>query len=580
MGLLLLWFFFQHLPSVTQQTVSLTGQQLNRLNLQQVRQKSEDIAHQLSLKLNDVHSQLVLMQAYAQQLIDSPKVATAQMLPVFDYDPHYRWSLSAKDADNVAINLRAESLTSEGQLSEQTLTYLRQMLPLKSFLGLIAQHGVETPLVWTTGPKHNPIQFTYPWLNLNALFEQKYPGQNSEAWWDYFFPGAIDSWTSWTQRADFQQMSAHQQITWTPMYEDGAGNGLMVTFCAPLWNRTRSASEGMIAIDFSAHQLISLLKEQNIGRSGFAFLVDSQGETLGLSATNLVQLGLTAQVEQKEAFEKTSFNLKQSQLNSVQQLAQTVAQTRAYVTNSLLIDQTKRLRFSLMPLAEYPFWYAEDFHVKPNRLFVVVMMDEAELNESEQALSDQLRQLSEQTFVSLFVLLLIITSLVVLLATLFAIRDTRQIRHLTTQLKQFGSQHQSFHSTDTPDQLDGLSYAFARMSETIASTYQQLQQHAEALDKQVILKTDELAFSNQQLQQTTEKIHYLMAQNKQVMTELVQQAQSPIAAIEAASQRLHQQASPLSVQDINLAIDQMTQSVTTLIRLIETLSHENQRQNR
>ena len=122
----------------------------------------------------------------------------------------------------------------------------------------------------------------YPWANLAKIADKKYPGHNQVNWWDFFFPGIVESWQKWADKPIKKGKIREDEITLTPMYDDAGGQGLMVTFFHPLWTKSRKQNYGAAAIDYHINNLIDITKKEKIGKNGFSFLVLDNGEVLGL----------------------------------------------------------------------------------------------------------------------------------------------------------------------------------------------------------------------------------------------------------------------------------------------------------
>ncbi|MCX7792274.1 MAG: ATP-binding protein [Chloroflexaceae bacterium] len=65
---------------------------------------------------------------------------------------------------------------------------------------------------------------------------------------------------------------------WSPLYEDGAGNGLMITTCTPVY--TRDVFEGVVCVDVTLREIVEHLDDLRLTPNGYAFLTDQLGRVI------------------------------------------------------------------------------------------------------------------------------------------------------------------------------------------------------------------------------------------------------------------------------------------------------------
>lgn len=76
--------------------------------------------------------------------------------------------------------------------------------------------------------------------------------------------------------------------TWSPLYLDGAGNGLMVTTCSPSYLGAEFA--GLVCLDVTLRQMTDHLNELTLTPNSFAFLTDSEGRVIAGSPRAIATL--------------------------------------------------------------------------------------------------------------------------------------------------------------------------------------------------------------------------------------------------------------------------------------------------
>lgn len=86
----------------------------------------------------------------------------------------------------------------------------------------------------------------------------------------------------WFEPAGPQKNPEHKTI-WSPLYLDGAGNGLMITTCTPVY--AASQFDGVVCMDVTLQQMIDHMNELKLTPNTFAFLTDASGNVIAGSTT-------------------------------------------------------------------------------------------------------------------------------------------------------------------------------------------------------------------------------------------------------------------------------------------------------
>lgn len=78
---------------------------------------------------------------------------------------------------------------------------------------------------------------------------------------------------------------------WTPPYQDPAGFGLMVTHSIPVYDQN-GQFRGVMGADVQLTRITEQVANIQVGQSGFAFLIDSEGRVLGMTEAGYAFFGL------------------------------------------------------------------------------------------------------------------------------------------------------------------------------------------------------------------------------------------------------------------------------------------------
>jgi signal transduction histidine kinase/CheY-like chemotaxis protein len=74
------------------------------------------------------------------------------------------------------------------------------------------------------------------------------------------------------------ELNPERKTTWSPLYLDGAGNGLMITTCSPVY--VRDTFNGVVCLDVTTRQIIEHLNELKLTPNSYAFLTDASGRLI------------------------------------------------------------------------------------------------------------------------------------------------------------------------------------------------------------------------------------------------------------------------------------------------------------
>jgi signal transduction histidine kinase/ActR/RegA family two-component response regulator len=79
-----------------------------------------------------------------------------------------------------------------------------------------------------------------------------------------------------------------RRTTWSPLYLDGAGNGLMMTTCSPVY--MQDTFKGVVCFDVTLRKMLDHLKELKLTPNSYAFLTDAAGRLIAGSPVAIREL--------------------------------------------------------------------------------------------------------------------------------------------------------------------------------------------------------------------------------------------------------------------------------------------------
>ncbi|WP_438009237.1 SpoIIE family protein phosphatase [Sorangium sp. So ce321] len=262
---------------------------LNAANREYLTNHLADKAQHTNFVLGQAYADLEILSGIAQTMIDrgdelKPLFEKAASLPFFHddlvYNPEGNWYQNRPDEPTgVAV---WGYLGNKGALLPEVQGSVNDTSLLNLVLPAFKKYGSDKLQVYYVGPHTAPYVRVAPWADMGSSFDKLYPGHNEKNWYDFFFPNLVESWGKWINDPE-QLKKLKSTITVLAPYEDSAGGGMVITAFHPLWNKERTAFAGATALDLTLGQLIESIKDVRLAQSGFAFLVQSDGNVLAIN---------------------------------------------------------------------------------------------------------------------------------------------------------------------------------------------------------------------------------------------------------------------------------------------------------
>jgi phosphoserine phosphatase RsbU/P len=490
---------------------AITGDGARQIYLANLKDRSRDIAGKISLHLEAIRNELAIVAGAAQTLIDRDDLrdlgrkmqATPFLANRFVYEPEHRHSnLAVNDAD-ISLSVWGYLHDDDGALTADTERYVAGLTPIKLTLNAVGKHGRKKGWLYVVGPKETPVMLMTPWAEMPAVFDKLYAGHNEHNWWDFFFPGIVEGWQAWRSptHGPGESPVPGDEVTLTPLYEDAGGTGLMVTFFQPLWSADRRANQGAAALDYNIDNLIDMVRGEAVGLSGFAFLVQGEGDALGLGEDAAQILGLNADKAEGGGVRKTSYSLGNSRIEALRAAAAaSLTGDAGFSSHTIAGADGNRYLISFRRVADYNLWPGSAPIVRDS-LHLVLAVPETEILKVSKAVSTEIAELSEREIRSTVALSAIILLAAVGPAGFFAMRATRQIRLLSTGVQAVKERRFDVAvDSVSDDEIGRLAGTFNTMTSELKATYEKLQNYAHDLEQKVQDRTLHLEQANRELE--------------------------------------------------------------------------------
>ena len=255
-------------------------------------------AQRATLMFNRTFDQVTGLAKLSQSLIDNPQLnqdlnAFLEQYPGFGDEMTFNrganWLQNERGEPSV-ISVWGYLLDSDGHMRPDVVEAVRNTQFFDLVVPSLMTSGQDKLQMYYVGPKERPIMRTMPYSDQAQTFDQLYPGNNSQNWWDFFFPGVYEAWQSWLK--DPASRPVPSDITVLSPYVDAITGKLIVSYFHPLYTKSRDAVAGMVAMDVTLEQLTRLVEDVKIAETGFAFLSQQNGNVLTITPEGESLLGL------------------------------------------------------------------------------------------------------------------------------------------------------------------------------------------------------------------------------------------------------------------------------------------------
>jgi sigma-B regulation protein RsbU (phosphoserine phosphatase) len=505
----LLIFSIYQIENLSKTTASITKDGLEKIYKTELEERSKDIAEKVSLKLDIVKNELNILRGTAQHIIDNDLAFIGEKMQEveylknsFQYNKEKNWSNLQKNDIDITISVWGYLHNKNGEFNKETSKYIEKISPLKPLMSSIGKYGIEKSWFYVTGPKTTPLMIITPWAEIPKIFDEKYPGHNSNNWWDFFFPGIVEGWELWISNPKLRPKSFKDEITLTPLYEDAGGTGLMVTFFAPLWNKERTHNEGAASLDYQLKHISNLVENEVIAQSGFSFLVQSDGSVLDVKDKwKRTLLGLHEDTNSsREGVTTMSLKLTQSRIDDVRKISEKLDYSN-FSIHSIKDDNGKEFFLSFKKIETFNLWTGNGSELKEESIYLGMIVPKNEILKVHYQIEEQIEIISKNTILYSIVVSILLILIVVILIVLFTVKETKQIRILNEAAKDI--QEKNFNISVpvvSKNDVGELAETFNHMIETIQLSYQQLETYTQELEKKVEERTEHLRIANEELE--------------------------------------------------------------------------------
>ncbi|MDF2879806.1 MAG: hypothetical protein K0R54_363 [Clostridiaceae bacterium] len=168
---------------------------------------------------------------------------------------------------------------------------------LDLILPSVYNHGSKKLWTYFQGAKNEEFLRIAPWNNAGGGLDKVYPEFTNKPLWQAFNPGLVEDFENRikndpTVKNDLSKLA----IVKSPVQDGGTGK-IVMTLSHPLWNKERTKFEGSIGFDIDLDEIINYTKNLRLGKTGFAFISQSNGNIFAVNGQGEKILGLKSTAE-------------------------------------------------------------------------------------------------------------------------------------------------------------------------------------------------------------------------------------------------------------------------------------------
>ena len=168
---------------------------------------------------------------------------------------------------------------------------------LNLILPSVYNFGSKKLWVYYQGAKNEEFLRIAPWNNAGGSLDKIYPEFTNKPLWEAFNPGLVEGFENRIKNdASLKNDLSKMAIVKSPVQDGGTGK-IVMTISHPLWNKERNKFEGAIGFDIDLDELINYTKNLKLGKTGFAFISQSNGNIFSVNNQGEKILGLKSTAE-------------------------------------------------------------------------------------------------------------------------------------------------------------------------------------------------------------------------------------------------------------------------------------------
>jgi|GEM_PF-2000691 len=270
-------------------------------------------------------------------------------------------------------------------------------------------------------------------------------------------------------------------VVWSPLYEDVAGRGLMITATAPVY--TNDGFAGIAATDVLLKSIIESITAYSPIEGSYVFLIDKEGTTIAFP---------------DKAYEDILGRSRAPGEDRINLFDHALSKEFQTVLEKMISGTTGFGDFSNGAIEHLFMAYAP---LKQTGFSIGVVAKEEVILKAVGTLRGEISDSIGSTIVSLiFPASLFIIFAAIIIGIFVANQVVRPVQKLTEGVREIGKGNLDYNiQVQSRNEIGELASSFRQMSGTLKESRQKLYEYSQGLEKQVKERTKELATANEEL---------------------------------------------------------------------------------
>ncbi|BEP27794.1 EAL domain-containing protein [Helicovermis profundi] len=257
-----------------------------------------EISKNISNYLDNVIGEIHLLSGITQTYFDNDK-ELSEVTKVMKNNMFFKDNLKYNKAwyenssnEPATVFITRKLFDKNNKINPKAQSFIDKTIFLDLILPSFSTNGVNKLQVYYQGGKNNEIFRISPWTDIGNDIYKVYPDFFDIPIWDTFNPGLAEEWEKLIKesKGDMDKINSYYRVT--PPVQDGVTGKIVLTVSQPLATNNYSEFAGTVSMDVPIDDLISIVNNVKIGKNGFAFLSQSNGNMFAVNKTGENILGL------------------------------------------------------------------------------------------------------------------------------------------------------------------------------------------------------------------------------------------------------------------------------------------------
>jgi len=418
-----------------------------------------------------------------------PLTSIINGLPFFQDKLTYngKWAQNGQD-EPTALLVEKYLLDKSNKIKPDVQREIDNSAILDLIMPTVKENGAKKLWVYFEGAKNQEFMRIAPWSEAGKNLDKIYPAFTETPLRDAFNPGQVEQWENKIKNDPTAKSKLSELAIVKSPVQDGGSGKIIMTLSYPIWNKDRDTFKGTICFDVELDEVINYISDLKLGKTGFAFITQENGNVFAVNKDGEKVLGLKS-AEDSTVKGKTGAEhnpmlrfLKDSEYDAVKKIG--LPKGLDLTQNEIEINGVKYILFQ-QKLKSLNSWKKEKgFYKEAWTLGFVV--PKSELFGTYDKVRNQISLtkseiLSKQITFSL--LLIILLAIAIYFFSSKITRDLKKLEYAALEIK-YGNYDVDI-DIKSDDEIGKLSDTIKKMVQEIKVTFQRLNDQNQLLKKEV-----------------------------------------------------------------------------------------------